>query len=149
MGKHILKSIMTSMVIIITIVLIIGCDDKSTEDSKKGILLSVSLEILTDIILAVGRILGEAATLLYTAGMSATPLKFTANITSKFFPFNLMRLTERLSVYIWQINSESTVKDASRIADGAVAMLIIMVILFNILTRVIGKNIYRIYTGTN
>ncbi|WP_050607111.1 hypothetical protein [Clostridium niameyense] len=60
-----------------------------------------------------------------------------------------MRPTERLSVYIWQINSESTVKDASRIADGAVAMLIIMVILFNILTRVIGKNIYRIYTGTN
>ncbi|WP_050607110.1 hypothetical protein [Clostridium niameyense] len=85
MGKHILKSIMISMVIIITIVLIIGCDDKSTEDSKKGILLSVSLEILTDIILAVGRILGETATLLYTAGMSATPLKFTANITSKFF----------------------------------------------------------------
>lgn len=35
MGKHILKSIMISMVIISTIVLIIGCDNKSTEDPKK------------------------------------------------------------------------------------------------------------------
>lgn len=116
---------------------------------KKVILPSASLEILTGIILAAGRILGEAATLLYTAGMSAPPLKFTANITSKFSPFSLMRPAETLSVYIWQINSESTVKDAARIADGSAAMLIIMVILFNILARVIGKKIYRIYTGTN
>lgn len=110
---------------------------------KKVILPSAIPQILTGIILAAGRIFGEAAALLYTAGMSAPLVK-----VSDGSAFNLFRPAETLSVYIWQLNSEGMVPDASRIANGASAVLIVMVLLFNILARVIGKKIYERYAGT-
>lgn len=110
---------------------------------KKVILPSAIPQILTGIILAAGRIFGEAAALLYTAGMSAPLVK-----VSDGSAFNLFRPAETLSVYIWQLNSEGVVPDAERIANGASAVLIVMVLLFNILARVIGKKIYERYAGT-
>ncbi|AUM96295.1 TPA: phosphate ABC transporter permease PstA [Clostridium botulinum] len=116
---------------------------------KAVVLPSAIPQILTGIILAAGRIFGEAAALLYTAGMSAPSLNFTANITSKAFPLNLMRPAETLAVYIWKVNSEAMIPDAARVANGASAVLIIMVLLFNILARIIGKKIHKMYTGDN
>ncbi|APH13934.1 phosphate ABC transporter, permease protein PstA [Clostridium sporogenes] len=116
---------------------------------KTVVLPSAIPQILTGIILAAGRIFGEAAALLYTAGMSAPSLNFTANITSKAFPLNLMRPAETLAVYIWKVNSEAMIPDATRVANGASAVLIIMVLLFNILARIIGKKIHKMYTGDN
>ncbi|EKO1912394.1 phosphate ABC transporter permease PstA [Clostridium botulinum] len=116
---------------------------------KTVVLPSAIPQILTGIILAAGRIFGEAAALLYTAGMSAPSLNFTANITSKAFPLNLMRPAETLAVYIWKVNSEAMIPDAARVANGASAVLIIMVLLFNILARIIGKKIHKMYTGDN
>lgn len=116
---------------------------------KTVVLPSAIPQILTGIILAAGRIFGEAAALLYTAGMSAPSLNFTANITSKAFPLNLMRPAETLAVYIWKVNSEAMIPDAARVANGASAVLIIMVLLFNILARIIGKKIHKMYAGDN
>lgn len=110
----------------------------------KVVLPSAIPQILTGIILAAGRIFGEAAALLYTAGMSAPAVKISDGSA-----FNLFRPAETLAVYIWQLNSEGTLPDADRIASGAAAVLILMVLLFNILARVIGKKIYRHYTGEN
>ncbi|MFU0823953.1 phosphate ABC transporter permease PstA [Clostridium sp.] len=110
---------------------------------KKVILPSAIPQILTGIILAAGRIFGEAAALLYTAGMSAPLVK-----VSDGSAFNLFRPAETLSVYIWQLNSEGVVPDAERIANGASAVLIVMILLFNILARIIGKKIYERYAGT-
>lgn len=109
----------------------------------KVILPSAIPQILTGIILAAGRIFGEAAALLYTAGMSAPVVK-----VSDGSALNLFRPAETLSVYIWQLNSEGMVPDAAKIANGASAVLIIMVLLFNVLARVIGKKIYENYAGT-
>ncbi|MCY6484020.1 phosphate ABC transporter permease PstA [Clostridium aestuarii] len=110
---------------------------------KQVILPSAIPQILTGIILASGRILGEAAALLYTAGMSAPNVRIS-NGTA----FDIFRPAETLAVYIWQLNSEGMVPDAGEIANGASAVLIIMVLLFNILARVVGKKIYQSYTGT-
>lgn len=110
---------------------------------RKVILPSAIPQILTGIILAAGRIFGEAAALLYTAGMSAPNVQI-ANGSA----FNLFRPAETLAVYIWQLNSEGVVPDASKIANGASAVLIIMVLLFNVLARLIGKKIYEKYAGT-
>lgn len=105
-------------------------------------------QILTGIILAAGRIFGEAAALLYTAGMSAPILNFGAeNILTNKSPFSLFRPAETLAVYIYKLNSEGTVPDAAQIAAGASAVLIIMVILFNLGARLIGKKIERAYSG--
>lgn len=121
----------------------LGLEATQWQTIKKVILPSAIPQILTGIILAAGRIFGEAAALLYTAGMSAPLVK-----VSDGSAFNLFRPAETLSVYIWQLNSEGMVPDASRIANGASAVLIVMVLLFNILARVIGKKIYERYAGT-
>lgn len=116
---------------------------------KRVILPSAMPQILTGVILAAGRIFGEAAALLYTAGMSAPSLSFNAsNLMSKTSPFNLFRPAETLAVYIWKVNSEGMVPDATRVGNGASAVLIIMVLIFNILARIIGKKIYESYTGS-
>lgn len=115
---------------------------------KNVILPSAMPQILTGIILAGGRIFGEAAALLYTSGMSAPPLDFSpSNIVSSGSPFSLMRPAETLAVYIWQVNSEGMIPDATKVGNGASAVLIIMVLLFNVLARIIGNAIYERYTG--
>lgn len=105
-------------------------------------------QILTGIILTSGRIFGEAAALIYTAGMSAPVLRFNnISLIDKASPFSIMRSGETLAVYIWQVNSEGMIPDADRVASGAAAVLVIMVLLFNILARLIGKRIYKSHTG--
>ncbi|MDI3476594.1 MAG: phosphate transport system permease protein [Thermoanaerobacterium sp.] len=104
--------------------------------------------LITGIILTSGRIFGEAAALLYTAGMSTPPLNFNvlnpANPASPFYPF---RAAETLAVYIWKVNSEGLAPDARQIADGSAAVLLIIVLLFNILARWLGNTLYRKMTG--
>lgn len=115
---------------------------------KKVTLPTALPQILTGIILAAGRIFGEAAALLYTAGMSAPPLRYNnISLIDKASAFSLFRPAETLAVYIWKLNSEGMVPDAAKIAGGAAAVLVIMVLLFNILARMLGKWIHRIYSG--
>lgn len=115
---------------------------------KRVILPSAIPQILTGIILAAGRIFGEAAALLYTAGMSAPILHYNNfSLIEKSSPFSLMRPAETLSVYIWKLNSEGMVPDAAAIANKASAVLIIMVLIFNLSARILGKKIYESYTG--
>lgn len=115
---------------------------------KRVILPTALPQILTGIILAAGRIFGEAAALLYTAGMSAPKLRFgNISLVGKSSPFSLFRPSETLAVYIWKLNSEGMVPDAAQIAGGAAAVLVIMVLLFNVFARLLGKWIHRIYSG--
>lgn len=115
----------------------------------KNVILPVSMpQILTGIILAGGRIFGEAAALLYTSGMSAPPLSFSLQkIFSANSPFNPMRPAGTLAVYIWQVNSEGMIPDATKVGNASSAVLIIMVLIFNIMARIIGNIIHRKYVG--
>ena len=116
---------------------------------KNVVLPSAMPQILTGVILAAGRIFGEAAALLYTAGMSAPNLNFTTlSLTDKISAYSLLRPAETLSVYIWKLNSEGMVPDATKIANGASAVLIIAVLIFNISARIIGKKIYESHAGS-
>jgi len=116
---------------------------------KNIVLPSAMPQILTGIILAAGRIFGEAAALLYTAGMSAPILNFTnLSLNNKVSAYSILRPAETLSVYIWKLNSEGMVPDATKIANGASAVLIIAVLVFNISARVIGKKIYESHAGS-
>ncbi|MFD1956575.1 phosphate ABC transporter permease PstA [Paenibacillus thailandensis] len=105
--------------------------------------------ILTGTILASGRVFGEAAALLFTAGMSSPRLDFTDwNPLSPFSPLNPMRPAETLAVHIWKINSEGRAPDAAEIAAGASAVLIIVVLLFNLTARWLGRRIHRKLTAS-
>jgi len=105
-------------------------------------------EILTGIILASGRIFGEAATFLYTAGLSSGGLNFnTISFTGNTSAFSLFKPAETLAVHIWKLNSEGVVPDAVAIANGTAAVLILAVLLFNLMARLIGNKLLKAYSG--
>lgn len=100
--------------------------------------------LITGFILAAGRVFGEAAALIYTAGVTSPDLHFSnLNPFSQASPLNPMRPAETLAVHIWKLNSESLLPDARRIADGSAAVLIITVLLFNLAARYLGRWVYR------
>lgn len=100
--------------------------------------------ILTGMILAAGRVFGEAAALIYTAGQSAPALDF-GNWNPFYIasPLNPLRPAETLAVHIWKVNSEGIMPDAAAVSAGASAVLIISVLLFNFLARFLGKWIHK------
>jgi len=105
-------------------------------------------EILTGIILAAGRIFGEAAAFLYTAGLSSKNLNFNSiSLSGNSSAFSLFRPAETLAVHIWKLNSEGIVPDAAQIANGTAAVLIIVVLLFNVGARLIGNRLMKAYSG--
>lgn len=104
--------------------------------------------IVTGVVLSAGRVFGEAAALIYTAGQSAPALNFSDwnpfNISS---PLNPMRPAETLAVHIWKINSEGIMPDVSAVSAGASAVLIIVVLLFNFSARKLGMKLYKKLTS--
>lgn len=115
----------------------------------KSIMLPISMPvILTGTILAAGRVFGEAAALLFTAGMSSPRLDFTNwNPLSPTSPLNPFRPAETLAVHIWKINSEGLAPDAPQIAAGASAVLILTVLIFNLLARWVGRLMMKKFTA--
>lgn len=105
--------------------------------------------IITGVILSAGRVFGEAAALIYTAGQNAPALNFANfNIFSQESPWNIMRPAETLAVHIWKVNSEGVVPDAAAISSGTAAILIIGILLFNLIARIVGKYVYRWMTSS-
>lgn len=115
-----------------------------------SVMIPVALpSIVTGSILAAGRVFGEAAALLFTAGMSSPRLDFSDwNPLSPTSPLNPMRPAETLAVHIWKINSEGLAPDAPEIAAGASAVLVITVLLFNLGARWFGRFLYRKLTAS-
>lgn len=103
--------------------------------------------IVTGVILSAGRVFGEAAALIYTAGQSAPALSWTAPITSASNPLNVMRPAETLAVHIWKINSEGTVPDLAAVSAGTAAVLMVCILAFNIIARVVGKHMRKKMTA--
>lgn len=104
--------------------------------------------ILTGLILSSGRIFGEAAALIYTAGQSAPALDFTNwNPLSVSSPISIFRQAETLAVHIWKINSEGTMPDGAQVSAGASAVLILAVLLFNFGARALGKRLHKKLTS--
>lgn len=105
--------------------------------------------ILTGVILASGRVFGEAAALLYTAGLTTPKLDYLNwNPFSPNSPLNIFRPAETLSVHIWAVNSQGLIPDVREVADGSSAILVISVLLFNILARWAGSLIHKKLTAT-
>ena len=104
--------------------------------------------IVTGVVLSAGRVFGEAATLIYTAGQSAPALDFTnVDLTSPTCPWNVFRPAETLAVHIWKINSEGVVPDLAVVSAGSAAVLVACVLVFNILARVLGRALERKVTA--
>ncbi|MBS7577206.1 MULTISPECIES: phosphate ABC transporter permease PstA [unclassified Enterococcus] len=104
--------------------------------------------IVTGIVLSSGRIFGEAAALIYTAGQSAPALDWSNwNPLSVSSPISIFRQAETLAVHIWKVNSEGNIPDAAQVSAGASAVLILVVLLFNLVARFIGKKLHAKLTS--
>ena len=98
--------------------------------------------IITGAILSAGRIFGEAAALIYTAGQSSPAINYADWNPFKPTSFlNPMRPAETLAVHIWKVNSEGLVLDARAVSNGSAAVLIITILLFNLVARYVGHRI--------
>lgn len=98
--------------------------------------------IITGAILSAGRIFGEAAALIYTAGQSSLAINYADWNPFKPTSFlNPMRPAETLAVHIWKVNSEGLVLDARAVSNGSAAVLIITILLFNLVARYVGHRI--------
>ncbi|PMD68019.1 phosphate ABC transporter permease PstA [Companilactobacillus nuruki] len=105
--------------------------------------------ILTGLILSAGRIFGEAAALIYTAGQSAPTVDYTNwNIFSTTSFLNPMRPAETLAVHIWKVNTESVTPDAHLISSASSAVLIIVILIFNLGARFLGNKLYNKITAS-
>ena len=115
----------------------------------RGIILPAALPgILTGIILSAGRIFGEAAALIYTAGQSGSTIDYSNwNPFSPTSFLNVMRPAETLAVHIWKVNTEGIIPDATIVSAATSALLIIVVILFNLGARALGNHLYRKLTA--
>lgn len=104
--------------------------------------------IVTGIVLASGRIFGEAAALIFTAGQSAPALDWSNwNPLSVTSPISIFRQSETLAVHIWKVNSEGTIPDATQVSAGSAAILLIFILIFNLSARYIGKKLHAKMTS--
>ncbi|MDW8706389.1 phosphate ABC transporter permease PstA [Streptococcus suis] len=104
--------------------------------------------IVTGIVLASGRIFGEAAALIYTAGQSAPALDWSNwNPLSVTSPISIFRQSETLAVHIWKVNSEGTIPDATQVSAGSAAILLVFILVFNLSARYIGKKLHAKMTS--
>jgi phosphate transport system permease protein len=96
--------------------------------------------LTTGIVLVSGRIFGETAALVFTAGASVS-------YGAGAYDFNPFHTAETLAVHLWSTHREALVPDADQIANGSALVLLIMVLLFNIVARVVGRQLTIRLTG--
>ncbi len=108
---------------------------------RKVVLPSAIAQLTTGIVLIAGRIFGETAALVYTAGTSVSAGRSA-------YDLNPFHSAETLSVHLWYTHSESLVPDASAIGNGSALVLLVMVLIFNIAARVIGRALTKRLTAT-
>jgi phosphate transport system permease protein len=97
--------------------------------------------VVTGIILTSGRIFGVATPFNYNY------LNF--NLADPRSPWSPFHPATTLAVYIWKLKSEGLGQFADEIALGSAAVLIIVVLLFNVGARSLGRVLQRRYTGAS
>lgn len=104
------------------------------------VLPSAIAPLTTGVVLIAGRIFGETAALIYTAGVSVSAGKSA-------FDLSPWHTAETLSVHLWYTHSEGLVPDAAAIGNGSALVLLAIVLLFNISARVLGRALSKRLTG--
>jgi phosphate transport system permease protein len=108
---------------------------------RKVILPTALPGLVTGITLVAGRALGETAILIFTAGM---------NVSRHLFDVNPMAAGETLAVHLFALKSNPLPgSNADQIADGTAALLIIMVLVFNLLLALPSRWLEYRLTGKN
>ena len=105
--------------------------------------------LVTGVILTAGRVFGEAAVLLFTSGIG-TPAHYNFgnfSLTDPSSPWSPFRSATTMSVYIYKLQSEGLGAYVNQIVDGCAAILISMVLIFNLGARLVGRVLTRRMTA--
>jgi phosphate transport system permease protein len=94
--------------------------------------------LITGITLVAGRALGESAILIFTAGLS---------VSRHLFDFNPFAVGETLSVHLWYVQASGLAPDAKEIAAGSAALLVLVVLIFNLLIAIPSRMLQKRLTG--
>lgn len=96
-------------------------------------------QITTGIILTAGKMIGETAALIYTAGSNA-PI-------NGWFSLDPFASGETLTVHLYQLQSEGLAQNARALENGTAALLIIFLLVINLGLRWLAGVINRRLTG--
>lgn len=107
---------------------------------RRVVLPSAIAPLTTGIVLIAGRIFGETAALIFTAGTSVS-------VGRSAYDLGLFHQAETLSVHLWYTHSEALVPDVTNIGNGSALVLLVMVLLFNISARLLGRALSKRLTG--
>ncbi|MBJ7608906.1 MAG: phosphate ABC transporter permease PstA [Candidatus Dormibacteraeota bacterium] len=100
-------------------------------------------QLVTGVILISGRAFGEAAAVLFT-GTVGTPTAYANYSLSPFLPGDSLAV----NLYVFRSQVEpGTVPDAAAYADGVAALLILLVLVFNIAARYAARHAVRRLQG--
>ncbi|MBU4534000.1 MAG: phosphate ABC transporter permease PstA [Eubacteriales bacterium] len=107
---------------------------------RRVVLPSSILGLITGITLVSGRAIGEAAILVFTAGTSV----------SRHYPdFNPLVAGETLAVHLWYVRGEPLVANADAVAAGSAALLVLVVLFFNLAIGLPARIYQRRLRGSN
>lgn len=107
---------------------------------RRVVLPSAIAPLTTGVVLIAGRIFGETAALIFTAGLSVSAGRSA-------YDFSLFHQAETLSVHVWYTHSEGLIPDATQVGNGSALVLLAMVLIFNICARLLGATLSRRLTG--
>lgn len=105
----------------------------------RAVLPSAIAPLTTGLVLIAGRIFGETAALIFTAGVSVP--------TNHPYDTGLFHTAETLAVHLWYTHSESLIPDVDKVGNGSALVLLGMVLIFNVLARVLGRFLSVRLTG--
>jgi phosphate transport system permease protein len=106
----------------------------------RAILPSAIGPLTTGVVLVSGRIFGETAALIFTAGSSVS-------YGASAYDFNPFHTAETLAVHLYGVQREGLVPDATQIANGCALVLLVMVLVFNVVARIVGRQLTVRLTG--
>lgn len=101
-----------------------------------GIVLPSSIAgILTAVILAAGRIVGESAALLFTTGMA---YQMPSGLISHIFESG-----RTLTLHLYNVSKQANTQDAFEVAFATAAVLLILIFLLNMLVHLLSRRLKR------
>ena len=106
---------------------------------SKVILPAALPALLTGVILTAGKVIGETAAIVLTAG-EASPRNFLS--------LNPLLASDTLTIHVWVLKTEASTLSAQTIAAGTAAVLVIFLLVFDLSTRAIGATLYRRLTAS-
>lgn len=106
---------------------------------SKVILPAALPALLTGVILTAGKVIGETAAIVFTAGQDSP---------RNFLTLNPLVPSDTLTIHVWVLKTEAFTASAGVVAAGTAAVLVLFLLIFNLSTRFIGAALYRRMTAS-